>query len=508
MKKAVILIMVLTIFSKFIGFFRDVTLAYFYGASGVSDAYLISLTIPTVIFGFVATGISTGYIPMYSRIEAKHGEQNSKEYTNNLLNILWALCTGIVVLGLVFTEPLVKVFASGFEGDILELAVTFTRISIVGIYFSMTIRILSGYLNMKKYYVVPTLIGLPLNIILIISIILSSKFDLVLVLAIGNVVAIIIQFLILLFFAYRKGLKYQFIFKPKDEHIKGMLMLAIPVIIGSSVNQINKLVDRTLASQISIGGISALNYANTLNLFVQGVFVVSISTVMYPLISKMASNDNMIGLKRSVSQAINGINLLVIPATVGSLLFAEPIVELLFGRGAFDESAVALTSNAFFFYSIGMIGYGLREVLSRAFYSLQDTRTPMINAAIAMSLNIVLNFILSRYLGIGGLALATSISAIFGTVLLYISLRNKIGSFDMKQLSTAFLKIVVASVVMGVSAKFFYDFSLPLLGFSVSLIAAIIVAVIVYFVLIFAMKIEDVEEIIKGIKKKLIRRPK
>lgn len=508
MKKAVILIMILTIFSKFIGFFRDVTLAYFYGASGISDAYLISLTIPTVIFGFVATGISTGYIPMYSRIEAKHGEQNSKEYTNNLLNILWAVCTAIVILGLIFTEPLVKIFASGFEGEILQLAVTFTRISIVGIYFSMTIRILSGYLNMKKYYVVPTLIGLPLNIVLIISIIISSQFDLVLVLAFGNVIAVIIQFVILLFFAYRKGFTYQFVFRPKDEHIKSMLILAIPVIIGSSVNQINKLVDRTLASQISIGGISALNYANTLNLFVQGVFVVSISTVMYPLISKMASKGDMDGLKRSVSQAINGINLLVIPATVGSLFFAEPIVDLLFGRGAFDGSAVALTSSAFFFYSIGMIGYGLREVLSRAFYSLQDTRTPMINAAIAMVLNIILNFILSRYLGIGGLALATSISAIFGTVLLYISLRRKIGSFDMKQLSSAFLKIALASIVMGVASKFLYLYLLPLFGSPVSLMAAILVAVILYFVFVYAMKIEDVEEIRKGIKRKLLKRSK
>src|SRR5690606_12151384 len=159
--------------------------------------------------------------------------------------------------------------------------------------------------------------------------------------------------------------------------IKNMLFLAIPVIIGSSVNQINKLVDRTLASQISIGGISALNYANTLNLFVQGVFVVSISTVMYPLISKMASKGNMDGLKKALAQAITGINLLVIPATVGSLFFAEPIVTLLFGRGAFDEQAIAMTSTAFFFYSIGMLGYGLREVLSRAFYSMQDTRTPM-----------------------------------------------------------------------------------------------------------------------------------
>lgn len=498
--------MVLTIFSKFIGFFRDITLSYFYGASSISDAYLISMTIPTVIFGFVATGISTGYIPMYSRIEEKEGEAKSKAFTNNLLNLLLVLATAVVILGLIFTQPLVRLFASGFTGETLVLATTFTRISIVGIYFTMTIRILSAYLNMKKYFVVPTLIGLPLNIVLIISIILSSRYDFVLLLALGNVAAVIIQFMILLFFAYKKGFHYQFIFNIKDEHIRNMAILAIPVIIGSSVNQINKLVDRTLASQISEGAISALNYANTLNLFVQGVFVVSISTVMYPLISKMASKGDMAGLKRSVGQAITGVSLLVVPATVGSLFFAEPIVTLLFGRGAFDSQAVAMTSIAFFFYSIGMIGYGLREVLSRAFYSLQDTRTPMINAAIAMVLNIILNFILVRYLGVGGLALATSIAAIFGTMLLFFSLRNKIGNLGMKTILTPFIKITVASVIMGVSTKFLYDFLLGIFGLNVSLIMAIVFAAAVYFVLVAMMKIEDADQIIRGIRRKLIRR--
>ncbi|TWT07929.1 murein biosynthesis integral membrane protein MurJ [Planococcus sp. CPCC 101016] len=506
MKKAVLLIMILTIFSKFIGFFRDITLSYFYGASGVSDAYLISLTIPTVIFGFVATGISTGYIPMYSRIEEKEGERQSKAYTNNLLNILLVFATVVVILGLIFTEILVRLFASGFTGDILDLAVTFTRISIVGIYFTMTIRILSAYLNMKKYYVVPTLIGLPLNIVLIISIILSDRYDFVLMLAIGNVVAIIVQFLILIYFAHRKGFRYQFIFKLKDEHIKNMVFLAIPVIIGSSVNQINKLVDRTLASQISIGGISALNYANTLNLFVQGVFVVSISTVMYPLISKMASKGNMDGLKKALGQSITGINLLVIPATVGSLFFAEPIVALLFGRGAFDEQAITMTAAAFFFYSIGMIGYGLREVLSRAFYSMQDTRTPMINAALAMILNIILNFILSKYLGIGGLALATSIAAIFGTVLLYYSLRKKIGPLDMKNISLPFLKISLASLIMGGTAKLLYEFLLSFAGLNLSLISAIVFAAVIYFVLVSFMKIKDADELIAGLRRKILKR--
>lgn len=279
--------------------------------------------------------------------------------------------------------------------------------------------------------------------------------------------------------------------------------MALPIMIGVSVNQINVLVDRTLASSIAVGGISALNYANRLNGFVQGMFVTNISTVMYPMISKMAAQSNLDGLKKSVSEAINLINLFVIPATVGAMIFAEPVVRLLFGRGAFDPEAISMTSAALFYYSIGMVGFGLRQILSRAFYSLQDTKTPMINAAIAMGLNIILNFILSKYMGIGGLALATSISAIFCTGLLFISFRKKTGSFGMKGITISSVKILCASLVMGLVARVSYAALLEHASANLSLIGAIVIGAVVYFVMIYFMGIEEVDSMIGAVKVKL-----
>jgi putative peptidoglycan lipid II flippase len=177
----------------------------------------------------------------------------------------------------------------------------------------------------------------------------------------------------------------------------------------------------------------------------------------------------------------------------------------LFGRGAFDNTAINMTSNALFFYSIGMIGFSLRDILSRAFYSLQDTKTPMINAAIGMVLNIVLNLILSQFLGIGGLALATSIAAIFTTALLFISLRKKIGPFGMKQISISFLKILFASSIMGFLAKLSFNYLTASLSQNVSLLLAIGVGAVSYFVIIYFMKIEDVDVLVRAIKKKLGR---
>lgn len=277
------------------------------------------------------------------------------------------------------------------------------------------------------------------------------------------------------------------------------------MVLGVSVDQINVLVDRTIASTLIVGGISALNYANRLNTFIQGIFVMSIATVMYPLISKMVTDKDIDGLKRTLSESIFGINILIVPITVGAVIFSSPLVSLIFGRGAFDEQANILTSSALLFYSIGMLGFGLREILSRVFYSMQDTKTPMINAAIGMIINILLNLILSRLLGIGGLALATSIAAIVTTFLLFMNLRKKIGPFGMKQISISFLKILFASSIMGLFAKLSFNYLTVSLSQNLSLLLAIGVGAVSYFVTIYFLKIEDVDVIIGAIKKKLGR---
>lgn len=505
MKKTAIILMLITIVSKILGFTRDISLSYFYGASGISDAYLISLTIPTVIFSFIGRGISTGYIPMYSKIEKEYSELEGNRYTNNLINILILICSLILILGFTFTTPIVKLFASGFEVKTLSLAVKFTRISLFGIYFTGIVYIFNGFLQIKDNYIIPALIGIPFNFFIISSIFLSSKTN-ILFLSIGSVLATASQLLILIPSVRKKGYRYQFMIDFKDEHIRKMIYIVLPVIIGMSVDQINVLVDRTLASSISVGGISSLNYANKLNGFAQGIFVASIATVMYPMISKMAAEKNIDGLKSSVSEAISSINLFVIPATIGAMIFAEPVVKLLFGRGAFDSSAVAMTSNALFFYSIGMIGFGLRDILSRAFYSMQDTKTPMINAAIAMFINIVLNIVLSRFMGIGGLALATSISALICTGLLFISLRKKIGSFGMKNISISFVKILISSVVMGVVARLSFGTLLNYIGTNLALIVSIGIGALIYGLLIYFMKIEEVDVLITSFKKRFSKK--
>lgn len=500
MKKTALILMILTIFSKVLGFSREITLSYFFGASNISDAYIISLTIPVVIFSFIGIGITTGYIPMYSKIVNDFGEGEGNRYTNNLVNILFVICTILIILGLVFINDIVKIFASGFKGETLALAIKFTKISLFGIYFTGLISVFNGFLQIKGNYFIPALIGFPLNFIIILSIFISNNTN-IMVLIIGNVAAVASQLLLVIPFIHKKGYRYKFIFDIRNEYIKKMAFIAGPLIIGVTVNQINVLVDRTMASGIAIGGISALNYANLINEFVQGLFVMPIVTVMYPLISKMVVDNNISLLKRSLTDAIFSINLFVMPATIGVMVFSEPLVKLLFGRGAFDSMSVQMTSDALFFYSIGMLGIGLREVLCRAFYSMQNTKTPMFNAAISLTINILLNIILSKFLGIGGLALATSISAVFGTGLLFISLRRKIGAFGTNSIYISFVKVLCASLIIGVVSKLTYNFILGKISNNLSLITSIGIGLVLYFIIIYFMRIKEVEPVVSELKR-------
>lgn len=504
MKKTAFIIILITVISKTFGFGRDIVLSYFYGTSSISDAYLIAQTIPIAIFGFVGTGIATGYIPMYSKIVKEKNENEAIKFTNTLVNFVLLISTILIILVFVFTEECVRLFASGFDDNTLKMAIDFTRISVFGIYFAGINYISNSYLQIKGNYVIPALLGFPLNLITILFIIWSSNGNIQL-LAIGSVIAVASQVLFSLVSIYKTGYKFDLILKVRDKYFQKLIWISLPVILGVSVNQINMLVDRTIASRLAVGAISALNYANKLNGFVQGIFVVTLVTIMYPIISNMIANNDTLGVKKSVKEVLNSVSILVLPIIIGSMIFSSEIIGFLFGRGAFNSRAIELTSIALFYYSPGMIGIGFREVLVRAFYSMQDTKTPMINAALGMVVNIVLNVILSYFLGVGGLALATSIAAIFTTILLFISLRKKIGPFGMKQISISFLKILFASLVMGGLAKLSFNYLAASMSQNLSLLLAIGVGAVSYFVIIYFMKIEDVDVIVGAIKKKLGR---
>ena len=183
-----------------------------------------------------------------------------------------------------------------------------------------------------------------------------------------------------------------------------------------------------MASELIDGSISALNYANKLNLLIQSVFVSAIITVIFPLLSKESNDDNIKGMKKIMGYGVNFILLITIPATVGMIVLAAPIVQVAFERGAFTPNDTIMTTSALVFYSLGVVASSLRLLTTRVYYSLQDTKTPMVNGGLSVGLNIVLSLILVRFMAHAGLALATSISSTAAVLLMIYGLIKKISS--------------------------------------------------------------------------------
>lgn len=502
LRGTVFTVMLLTIVSKILGFAREIVLAYYYGASNISDAYLISLTIPGVIFSFVSVALVTGFIPLYTSILNEQGIVDGNKFTSNIINILFIVSTLIIIFVFLFDDIILRIFAPGFDSETVEIATTFTKIFIVGIYISGLLSIFAGFLQVHKNFFIPALGGIPFNLITMLSIYVSKIFHLYFI-VIGVLIAKLVQLFMLVPYVIKNKFIYSWKINLYDKNVKKMLLIGLPLVIGVSLNQINIIVDRTIASTISVGGISAISYANHLNQFVQGVFVASLIAVMYPTVSKMIVDNDLALVKKSLAESINLIHLFVLPATIIIMIFSVEVVTLLFARGEFGSDAVSMTSDALFFYAIGMIAVGLREFLSMIFYSMKDTKTPMINAAIGISLNIVLNIILSHYFGLKGLALATSIAAMFTTTLMIISLKKKIGSLGMKYMSVTFLKILFASLIMGFGTMITFHYSLGSLTQHLSLILSIVVGMIIYLTVIYLMKIEDAKVIFDLIKKRI-----
>lgn len=505
--KAAVGLMIVTIFAKVVGFAREQVLSFAYGTSMYTDIYVMAMNIPNVIFAAIGAALSTTFIPIFCEINQNEGEKEAQKFTNNILSIVFITCLVIAILGLIFTEPLLKVFAIGFKGETLAIALKFTRILIVSIIFIGIGNVLTSYLQVKNNFTVPGLISLPQNIIVIISIIISIKYG-IYAMVWGTLIGMSMQVIFQLPFAYKEGYRINPHINLKDKNLKKMLILTGPVLVGVAVHQINIMVDKSIASTLGEGSISALNFADRLNSFVLALFITSIVAVVYPMLSKLATEKNKEKFGEYIVTSSNSIIILVMPVAIGAIALSTPIVKLLFQRGAFDAQATNMTSIALAMYSVGLVAYGLRDIINKVFYSLKDTKTPMVNGAIAMGLNIILNIILARFIGHAGLALATSLSAIICTLLLFRSLNKKIGNFGQIKIIKTTLKSIVAAVVMGILTKYAYNYihamlETSLLSDIIALGSSVIIGAIIYAIEIIILRIDEVNIIKDMIKKKV-----
>ncbi len=443
-------VMLVTFLSKLLGFGREAVLAAVFGANRVTDAYLVAMVIPGMIFGVVASALTTVGIPVFS--EYLHQEEKRREF----LPLVWSCFHAIVIFLLpvcavaaLGAPLLVRLLAPGFGEEQAALTAGLVRIILPAIVFMGLAGWAQGVLNTFRHFVVPAAVGIPYNIIMICGIFLSGALWGIEGVAWVTVLAVASQFVVQLPVLRRFGVRYSREFDLRHPALVKMGKLLLPVLIGVGANQMNIVVDRILASGLAEGSISALNYAQRLLAIPQGLLAAPLITVLYPSLAECGAVGDVDGLRQRLCRGLEALAFLVVPLSVALIVLRREFVGFFFQRGAFDAHDAAMTSFAVLFFSIGLLFVVWRDYLARAFYALQDTATPMWTGVAAVGVNIAVNLVLVRYLAHGGLALGSSLAAMVSCLLLIALLRRRLGFIGGRELLRQLAKMALASGAAG-----------------------------------------------------------
>lgn len=503
MKYTAIILMIVSVISRMFGFVREMLMSNFYGTSAVAEVVVIALAIPTVLFSFLFASLNASFIPSYNMVKSEKGDEEAEDFTSNVANVVMLFSLGLCIIGIIFAKPLVFAMASGFTGEKQEMTIKFVRIVLLGSSFNSIAAIFSGYLNVHGKYILPSARLAVQNIILIIFTIISvytNKY----MLAIGIFVATVFQNIVLIIGLKKVAYKHRWKINLKDSNIRYILMLAIPLMLGVAVDQINVFVDKTFASRTIDGGVAILNYADRINALVY-IVITSIVTVAYPVISKYAISGDMYKVKKSMFKYIQINYIFCIPVILAFIVFAEPIVQVIYERGVFSHSDTIAVSQCLMLYSLTVFGVAMREIVSRTFYCIGDSKTPVKNGMAMVAVNAILSIIFSKVIGLKGIALGTSISSIIGCVILLLFLRRKIGRLNIKTFAKNFVKILLISIVMIILSRILYEFLVLYIGVKKSLLLSAGFGVWIYFTMIAIFNISDSRNILKSVKNSTLR---
>lgn len=493
MGKVTVTLMVITIISKMTGFLREALFANFFGTSDIQDIYVVSQTVAAISFSFLFLSIQSTFIPMYNNIYERHGRKDADRFTSNLTNSMILVATGIVALFYIFMPAIIKMVAVGFTGEKFEQAVLFSRIVVFQIYFSAINGSMIGYLNNMGNFITPATTGIIMNMVLVVFAYLAARTGNMYILALGSVCSMGLQYIFFPRALKKTGYKHAFILQPKHPHIRESLSIAIPAMFSVLVNDISIIIDKSIATGlVPVGGASALNYANTLFMLIQGVVIVSIITASYPKMTRLAQKQDSNPFKNIINQSLISGLVLVIPACVGLMIFVKPIVRLFFQSGQFSELSTEMTAGALFWYAPGLIALMFSQVFIRAFYAKNDTKIPLVLSAVQVLLDVILNFVLSILFGLNGLAASTMLGNVAGALLLGLALRKKMGSLGLSYTIKNCLKICLASAIMGLSTKFIFDALTPFISEGPRLIIVVFLAALIYAIAILFCKLDPV----------------
>lgn len=447
--------------SRVLGLVRDQVMASMFGAGNAMDAFNVAFRIPNLVRDLFAEGaMSAAFVPTFTRHLTTEGKESAWRLGNNVVNALILLTGVMVVVGFAFASPLVTAFAGDY-GSVpgkLDLTILLTRIMLPFLTCVALAAAFMGMLNSLHQFFIPALSPAMFNVATIVcAFTLVPLMPLVglppiAAIAIGTLAGGVAQLAMQWPLLRREGFAYRPTLDWRDPGLRRVLVLMGPGTIGLAATQVNVFVNTVLATGQGTGAVSWLNLAFRLMYLPIGLFGVSIATATLPAVSRHAAQQDNAAVRTTIADGLSLMLMLNVPATVGLMVLAVPIVRVIFEHGAFTAADTAATASALECYAFGLVGYSVVRILSPSFYALGQNRTPVIVSMATVVANVALNLLFVRIFGYRGLALGTSLAALFNAIALLVLLRRRLDGLDETRVLRSLIKILAASAVMGLTA--------------------------------------------------------
>lgn len=486
------IVMFYTFLSRILGLVRDMVVAGFFGAGMAADAFFVAFRIPNFLRRLFAEGsLTIAFIPVFTEYLRQKTREDAFQLARIVLTLLSLILAVVTLLGILFSPWIVRIQAFGFGGSGLkyELTVLLTRITFPYILLISLVALFMGILNSLKHFAAPAAAPIFLNAgIIAAAVWISPHFPQpVIGLAIGVIIGGMMQLGLQIPWIVKKGLSLMPCWMPRHPAVKRIGLLMLPAIFGSAVYQFNQFIGTLLASFLPEGSVSWLYYADRLVQFPLGVFAIAVSTAALPSLSRQAADKELEAFRDTLGHAIRLVFFIAIPSMAGLIVLGRPIVQVLFERGAFDAFSTSMTVSALFYYTVGLWAFSGSRVMVSAFYALQDTKTPVMVAGVALAANIILSLAFMGPLKHGGLALALSLSSSLQFCLLLWLLRKKMDQLDLNPILLSAGKSLLASILMAVGIHYLYALSWsanPVVGvwrLTVHLAFLVLAGLVIYF---------------------------
>jgi putative peptidoglycan lipid II flippase len=484
-----ILIVLLVVFGKLIAFGKDVVISGYFGATSITDAYFVANSVPTIIFTAFYSTVSLVFLPLYNNKRLLSGDSAADNFASNVINFNILISAILSFLGIYFAEEIIRIIAPSFDSDTMLLSIKLTKILCLSFVFSISVGILSTIQYVRKQYISPQFIPIINNSIVLVSIFFLARTYGIFVVAVSGVIAWVFQVLIQINHL-KKEFHYSLKFNIRDADLKEMVLMIIPVFISLSIDQVNVLINTTLGSGLIDGSISALNYASRLMSFSSGMFIMVVTTLMYPIFSDLVVKKQFDQLNLEIAKSLRVLSLIAIPLMIIIAIYHIEIVIIVYERGQFSHTNTLLTSGVLVSYSIAIIFIAFREILNRIFYSFQDSKTPLTLSIVSIIINIIFSLLLVSSYGAIGLALSTSISTIVYCFLQFRYLKKKIGNAFYKNLNKFLMNLLPAIISMSIvvfCVSQFIVIEQPI----IKLLVGSVLGMMIYTMTLYFMKIEE-----------------